>query len=595
MGTQAESWTDIYATTHEQRLAQSLQFAREELAAKYGAAETRAKYMKDLVTMYDNALTDAQKALVDYETARGRKASDPASNADATARLLGVMAQAGGDIASETGKAAQRKLEAAGVVEGRYRLSSGQSSAVGGAGDKIATSVDATFRTSADIDRAVGTALGSIPDGTFAPGTDASKTAAAELFGRLDAELKRTSPTVYGADSNAAQRLKDAIAAKTGVAALYTDRGEVDSDRELDVVDEQKIVGQTGTATSAEAARLAKEALSKIGAPISDAGSAAIGDFKEYSGKYFDLIAGGATIAEAKAAIKEKITASKDKEGTDKTAAQMQDKFEESFNTTRNALTTSRDFDQAKLFDPTYVDVYARSIKSGKSLTGAQTKFGESVEALSEVPTEETARRRGVEIYEPISPGLPKRSKEATSRMEERTQTSRITGEPQSDDDLMASRILERAPQLPDEQRILAGASAAAVRELDKGWNPDKFKAGKGGDFEGNMSVEEFEALGIGPAGNLGYRLYSNVKDKQLRDTSPKGIVQYASDLAGGDAGLRDSVLQEYYKHSGYDMRGTKVMKAKADVPKAEVTAPLTIPVIGKVPEVDIKSEELGF
>lgn len=595
MGTQAESWTDIYATTHEQRLAQSMQFAREELAAKYGAAETRAKYMKDLVTMYDKALTDAQKALVDYETARGRKASDPASNADATARLLGVMAQAGGDIAAETGRAAQRKLEAAGVVEGRYRLSSGQSSAVGGAGDKIATSVDATYRTSADIDRAVVTALGSIPDGTFAPGTDASKTASAELFGRLDAELRRTSPTIYGGDATAPDRLKAAIAAKVGVPALYSDRVEVDSDRKIAVAKEQKIVGETGTGTSALAAKLAKEALDKIGQPISDKGSDAIGAFGAYSGKYFDLIAGGATIAEAKEAIKKGITAGKDKDGKDLTAAQMQDKFEQLFDKTRNDLTTSRDFDQAKLFDPTYVDVYARSIKSGKSLSGAQDKFGLAVDALSDVPTEEAARSRGVEIYDPISPGLAKRTKAATVGLEERAQKARGIGDVQSDEDLMASRILERAPQLSDEKRIITAAASAAVRELDKGWNPEKYKAGKGGDFEGNMSVEEFEALGMGPASKLGYRLYSNVKEKQLRDTSPKGIVQYASDLAGGDAALRDSVLQEYYKHSGYDMRGTKVMKAKADVEKAEVTAPLTIPVIGKVPEVDIKSEELGF
>jgi hypothetical protein len=576
MGTQAESWTDIYATTHEQRLAQSMQFAREELAAKYGAAETRAKYMKDLVSMYDKALTDAQKALVDYETARGRKASDPASNADATARLLGVMAQAGGDIAAETGRAAQRKLEAAGVVEGRYRLSSGQSSAVGGAGDKIATSVDATYRTSSDIDRAVGTALGSIPDGTFAPGTDASKTAAAELYGRLDAELRRLSPTVYGADATAPDRLKAAIAAKVGVAALYADRAEVDSDRKIAVAKEQKIVGQTGTGVSADAAKIAKDKLKEIGQPISDDGSKAIGDFKQ-AGQYFDLIAGGATIAEAKAAIKEGITAGKDKEGKDKTADEMRADFEKSFEDTRSALSTSRDFDQAKLFDPTYVDVYARSIKSGKALTGAQKEFSAAVDALSNVPTEEAARTRGVEIYEPISPGLPKRSKEAGVILEERAQRSRITGMPQSDDDLMASRILERAPQLPDEERIIAGASLAAIRELDKGWNPDKFKAGKGGDFGGNMSAEEFEALGMGPASGLGYRLYSNVKEKQLRDTSPKGIVQYASDLAGGDVGLRDSVLQEYYKHMGYDMRGTKVMKAKADVEKVEVPKPVDI------------------
>jgi hypothetical protein len=165
-----------------------------------------------------------------------------------------------------------------------------------------------------------------------------------------------------------------------------------------------------------------------------------------------------------------------------------------------------------------------------------------------------------------------------------------------SDEDLMASRLMERAPQLPDDQRILAGASAAAVRALDEGWTPERYKAGRSSDFAGDMSVEEIEAMKIGPASKMGYRLYSNVKEKQLRDVSPKGIVQYASDLAGGDAGLRDAVLQEYYKFSGYDMRGTRVQKAKEAVPKAEVppTTPV-IPGIGKVPEVDIKSEDLAF
>ena len=84
------------------------------------------------------------------------------------------------------------------------------------------------------------------------------------------------------------------------------------------------------------------------------------------------------------------------------------------------------------------------------------------------------------------------------------------------------------------------------------------------------MSPEEFEAIQAGPAAGLGYRLYSNVKERQLRDVSPEAILKYASDLAGGDVGLRDAVLQEYYKHSVYEMRGTKAMKAKTDVEKTE-------------------------
>lgn len=588
MGTQAEHWTDIYATTHEQRLAQSLQFAREELAAKYGAAETRAKYLKDLVAMHDKALTDAQKALVDYEQARGRKSTDPQAAADAAARLLGVMAQAGGDIAAETGKAAQRKLEAGAAVESRYRPTAAQASAIGAVSDTISNKNIYAVTNPTDMSRIIRESINeSIAAGVFAPGADSSKTAAADLFSTIDTQLQNS--TVYQQNKAAIQaQMKSDIAAKVGVDPRYTVRDEVDTDRELDIVTEKEEVGKTGTGTSAEAARLAKKKLEEIGQLISDAGSEAIAKF-EQSGKYFDLIANGATIDEAKAAIKEGMKTDEEKAA-----------FEKSFEDTRRALSTSRDFDQAKLFDPTFVNVYSRSVRAGRALTGSQAAFGEAVQALSEVPTEEAARARGAEIYEPISPGLRARSREATTRLEERAQTSRVTGRPMSDEDLMASRLMERAPQLPDEQRILAGASAAAVRALDEGWNPEKYKAGRAADYGGVMSVEEFEALGVGPAAKMGYRLYSNIKDKQLRDVSPKGIVQYASDLAGGDAGLRDAVLQEYYKFAGYDMRGTRVQKAKEDVPKAEVPKPVVPEAgpgvgIGRVPQVDIKSEDLAF
>lgn len=575
MGSQSEYWTEVYAKTHEERLAQSMQFAREELAAKYGAAETRAKYMGDLVAMYDKALTEAQKALVDYETARGRKARDPKAEADAAVAYLKIMTDAGSTIATEFGKAKERELEAEGVVEGRYRLSGGQSSAIGSAGDKIAGTVDATYRTAADIDRAVGASLAGIPDGTFAPGTDAAKTAAAELFTRLDAELKRTSPTVYGNDSSAGQRLKDAIAAKTGVPSTFADRAEVEDDKLIAIGKAKKTVGKTGAGVSADAAKIAKERLAALGQPISDKGAEALGKI-DWGGKYFDLISQGATIAQAKDALKEGMNA-------DQTAA-----FEKQFTETRSALTASNDGDQAKLFDPTYVDVYARSIKSGKQLTAAQEKFALSVDALSDVPTEEAARRRGADIYEPISPGVRRRTNEGVTRLEERAQESRIAGVPMSDDDLMSSRLLQAAPQISDSRRIMTGASAAAVRELNAGWTPDKFKAGRSADFGGTMTPEEFEAIGAGPSVGLGYRLYSNVKDRQLRDTSPDAILKYAADLAGGDVGLRDSVLQEYYKHTVYEMRGTKAMKAKTDVQKVEAPKPV-------IPEVDIKSEELGF
>jgi hypothetical protein len=197
----------------------------------------------------------------------------------------------------------------------------------------------------------------SIAAGVFSPGTDASKTAASDLFSAIDTQFQNS--TVYQQNKAAIQaQMKTDIGAKVGIDPRYTVRAQVDSDRDLDVVKEQKIVGQTGTGTSADAASLAKKKLEEMGIPISDDGAKAIDGFKKYSGQYFDLIAGGATIADAKKAIKETM------ETTQEEAA-----FEKSFEDTRKALTTSRDFDQAKLFDPTYVDVYSRSIKSGKSLT----------------------------------------------------------------------------------------------------------------------------------------------------------------------------------------------------------------------------------
>lgn len=580
MGTQADYWTDVYATTHEQRLAQSMQFAREELVAKYGAAETYAKYQQDLLKMYEEELGKAQRALLEYDEKRGGKQG----SIDDTAKLLGVMADAGNTVARETGEAAQRKLEAAAGVQSRYRMTSGQSSAVGSAGDKIATTVDATYRVPGDIDRAVTTALGSIPDGTFPAGTDASKTGAAELFTRMDAELRRRSPSVYGADPTAPDRLKDAIATKLGVDAKYTNRAEVKSDEDIAIAQEQRTVGVTGTGTSAQAAKMAKELIEGKVERLTDEQKKDFAAFQEnYGGKYFDLLKEGATIGEAKAAIKADLDRDKAAE------------FEASFEKARTALAEGGDQDLQKFFDPAYVGAYSRAVKLGSITDTARADFAGAVQALRSPPTEEAARRRGAEIYEPISPGVGRRTREATSRLEERAATSRMTGVPMSDEDLMASRILERAPQLPDDQRILAGASAGAIRALDEGWTPDKFKSGKAGDFDGKMSVEDFEALGMGPATSIGYRLYSNVKEKQLRDVSPKGLVQYASDLAGGDLGLRDAVLQEYYKFAGYDMRGTKVMKAKEDVQKAETPEVTSIPGIGKIPQVDIKSEDIQF
>lgn len=556
MGSQADYWTDIYARTHEQRLAQSMQFARDELAAKYGAAQTYAQYQQDLLKMYEEELTKAQKALLEYDEKRGGKQG----SVDDTAKLLAVMADAGNTIARETGEAAQRRLEAEASVEGRYRLSSEQSNAIGRAGDYFGKVDVASITTSPDVQRNIDAAIAEIGPGSFASGTDAAKTGTAELYARLNSAL--SSNSAYNSDPSLKKYLAEKVAQKMGTNSAFILRTTVDADKASAVTSAKTEAGKTGTGTSAEAAKIAKDLIGKKLQMMSPEQIAAFSKFQEkYGGMYFDLIKEGATIGEAKAQIKE---------GLDATGAE---EFEKSFESARTALAEGGDQDIQKFFDPAYVGAYSRSIKLGSATTKAREDFAGAVEALKTPPTEEDARRRGAQIYEPISPGVGRRTREATSRLEERAQTSRITGLPMSDEDYMASRILSTAPQLPDEERIIAGASAAAIRALNKGWTPDEGRAARASVDAGQMTIEEFEALGMGgPASPLGYRLYSNVKEKQLRDTSPKGIVRYASDLAGGDQGLRDAVLQEYYKHAGYEMRGTTVVKAKADVEKAETS-----------------------
>lgn len=557
MGSQAEHWTNIYARTHEQRLAESIERARQELVTKYGAAETYAKYQKELLAMSEEELTKAQKALLEYDQSRGGKQG----SIDDTAKLLGVMADAGNTIARETGESKQRQLDAEASVVSRYNLTNAQSTAIGGVNDFLRTQTDmSVFKSAADIDRNVDAILSKIPDGTFVPGTDASKTGMSELYSFIDSTLSKS--PVYASDPNAKASLRKKLATRLGVNESYADKGTVEDDKDLAIFDAKKLVGQTGTDTSSQAASIARDLISGKLERMSKEQRVTFNDFQEeYGGKYFDLLKEGATIGEAKALITEGFDATKKAE------------FEKLFEDTRVALAEGGDQDIQKFFDPAYVNTLSRTVKLGMQTEQAKKDFASAVEALKTPPTEEEARRRGVEIYEPISPGVGKRTKEAGVRLEERAATSRMTGMPMSDDDLMASRMLKKSPQLPDEERILAAASLAAVRELNKGWKPGQGNAGKGSDFRGNMTPEEYEILGSpgqGPAVEMGYRLFSNIKEKQLRDLSPKSIVKYASDLAGGDAGLRDAVLQEFYKHAGNEMKGVEVQKAATDVEKVE-------------------------
>lgn len=50
-----------------------------------------------------------------------------------------------------------------------------------------------------------------------------------------------------------------------------------------------------------------------------------------------------------------------------------------------------------------------------------------------------------------------------------------------------------------------------------------------------------------------GYRMYTNVRERRLRDTSPSSLVQHALDLAAGDPVGRDLILRDYYRWALYD------------------------------------------
>lgn len=559
-------FTDIYAKTHEERLAESMAHAAEELKNRYGLELEYKQHLADKMKLLETERTKVQASLDEYSRGRGGKSGGGAG--DNTAALLAVVANAGGDIAAETGKASQRKLEAQAGVQARYRLSSGQTSAVGSASDAIASSVDATSRTAGDIDRQIVAALDKIPDGTFTPGDDAAKTATAELYSRLDSALRAASPNVYGSDPTGGTRLAAAIAAKTGVNAAYVDSAEVIADEKLAIAKEQKIVGATATGTSARAASLAEAALGgKLGSANKEEADAVAKWISSPGGAaYLSALQTGGDYQGALEAAAKRIGVPDDVKGA---GALEQEVFQvevgEGKGDAPGALRDIRailnssgaSFDIVKFFDAGFLDLYGRS----KSLEAESKKtFGDISDQFERlrggVPTQEDVRRRGAEIYEPLAPSTRSDRRAAGARLEEaRMEEARTPGTLRTPskagdvDDFLATRLT--AADVPQEKRITGGASAAAVR------------AGP--------------LYGRGDDKSEAFRMYSNVKGKQLRDTSPKGLVQHAADLSGGDVDKRDAILQGYYQYSLGDMRALKVKKSEERL--GDVAAPKESPI----------------
>jgi hypothetical protein len=565
MGSQAEYWTDIYATTHEQRLAESMAAARAELKDRYGLEAEYLKWLQDKSKMLEQERTKVQQSLDEYSRARGGKAGGEGS--DDTAALLSVIQQAGATIGREAGEAAQRKLEAEAAVESRYRLTGEQSNAIGKAGDYFGKVDMTTATTSPDVQRIIDAAINEIGPGTFASGTDASKTGTAELVSRIDRALSRNQ--VYLSDPSLKQYVVDKATQKLGTTTAYAVRSGVDADKKAAISSAQKTVGVVATKESSDAAKLAKDALkNKLGganAPEVDAvaewvsspaGAAYMSELQK-TGDYDKALIAAAGIlqipnaAELAAGQLEqlvfnaKVAPTADEAKAGKTAA---DRDVRAILKDANAS-----FDIVKFFDPGFIDLYGRSKSLEKDASETFGKVSTQWDTLREtLPTEEAARRRGTEIYEPISPGVGARRREAAVREEEARMRDKMRPSTGAGtvDDFLASRLT--TPSIPEEQRVLAGASAAAVRFGAKS--------------------------GSGSSDDLGYRMYSNVRERQLRDTTPKALVQHAADLAGGDAKKRDEILQGYYQYALGEKQGLEARKRETRIEETEAPAPLLNP-----------------
>lgn len=564
MGSWGEYYKTSYADTHTQRVKESMDLARKELVDKYNANDAYITRLQELMKVYEVELTKQQAALEEYQKSRGAKGG---ATADDTAKLLGVIADAGNTIARETGEAAQRKLEAEGSVVKRYQLTPSQSSAVSGVSSELgAQNINAVTNTT-DLNAAIQRAIANkVPAGLFDPSSDASKSAAAELFTTIDRAL--SSNPVYNANKGQVQSQMQAyISGQLGVSPTYVNRSVVDADKEADVAEAKLEVGKTGTGTSSRAAKLAEDALSgRLGGMTdeqkqavtawisSPVGQAYLGEVKE-TGDYRTAVEKAMTAAGGANPFIIKVGK------TDADVTQLMGQ-------------PGVPYETSKLFDPAFLDLYSRTKRTKTALEGEgglREKYGTALERSLKPPTEEEVRRRGAAIYEPISPGIGKRAEEAQRILEAGAQAGDLRKSKGAGtvDDFLASRMVPEAKQLPADERILSGASVLAVQDWKSGTRP------KDKDLD--------------RAQTHGKRLYQNLVDKQLRDTSDKAIVQYAADLATGDIEMRDAILRDFYLRQYGDMQAATAVKSYEGVQKAE-SAP-------KPPEdiSGIKSEELNF
>jgi hypothetical protein len=538
--TKAKAYKSTYFDDQNAILKDSIERARKQLADKYNANLTYVGYQKDLVEMYGNNIAAMQEGLNEYEKNK-IPGKDGGSGA---AALLKIVVDSAGNEQEATGKASQRRLDAQGQAEAGYNLSPAQSNEISKASSFAGTDLN-NATSAADVKRKIDEAIASIPDGTFAPNADSSKTAASQLYAAMNSKLGASS--MYASDPTLQIYLQQAVIGKMRVPADFITLRNVEVDKQK----KMKTQGDTaasvgGIALGREAAKLAMEELNKNKDKKLDADDQTrIDEFmnSKYGQEYKRQIELGKTMPDAAIAVTNIIT--KDMGGANAASQFAKLKFANDIALTQNALSQGGDFDVYKYFDPVYTEKLAALKATQGKQTTAEQNFALGVTGLGDVPTEQQARRLGAEINRPLEPGYSKYLPEAQAALlnAQRTGTMRAplldkAGNPfRSPDDFLASRLMPPQPaakQMSDAERITQLASRRAVA------NSPAF------DYEGARAGD-------------GFGLYNKVKGKSLEGGNTKeNIVKAAAALAGDDQAKRDDILRDYYSFALKDMRALK-------------------------------------
>lgn len=537
--TKAKAYKSTYFDDQNAILKDSLERARKQLLDKYNANLAYVGYQKDLVEMYGNNIADMQAGLNEYEKNK-IPGKDGGSGA---AALLNIVVNAAGNEQEASGKAAQRRLDAQGQAEAGYNLSPAQSNEISKASSFVGTDLN-NVTNAADAKRKIDEAVASIPDGTFAPNADSSKTAASQLYAAMNSKLG-ASP-MYASDPTLQVYLQQAVIGKMRVPADFITLQNVEVDKKKKMKTQGDVAAQVGgIALGREAAKLAIDELNKNKTKkLTADDQTRVDEFmnSKYGQAYKRQIELGKTMPQAANAVANIIT---EDLGDNEASKFAINRFANDIALTQNTLSQGGDFDVYKYFDPVYTEKLAALKTTQGKQVAAEESFALGVRGLNDIPTEQQARRLGAEINRPLEPGfvaknLPLAQQGLTAAQQTggmRAAGLDMAGNPyRTADDYLASRLLppqrRPAPELSETDRVIGGATRRAIQDSE-GFNYDDTVAH--GD---------------------GFGLYNKVKGKSLEGgTDKENIVKAAATLAGDDQQKRDNILRDYYVYVLKDKR----------------------------------------